>query len=163
MCTSLRRRGSRFAGGPPAAAGHEEGCARVLERRWSAAGIAQEAPLWENAGADPAVWRGRPGVELCVLGRISVVADGREHVLGSTREAALLADLIVHAGEVVPAGRLIDDLWRGEPPPSAAGTLQTYVKNLRRMLERSRPRGAPSVVLVSRRPGYVLRSEEHTS
>jgi predicted ATPase/DNA-binding SARP family transcriptional activator len=98
-------------------------------------------------------------VELCVLGRISVVADGREHVLGSTREAALLADLIVHAGEVVPAGRLIDDLWRGEPPPSAAGTLQTYVKNLRRMLEPSRTSGAPSVVLVSRRPGYVLNVE----
>ena len=44
-------------------------------------------------------------MELCVLGRISVVADGREHVLGSTREAALLADLIVHAGEVVAASR----------------------------------------------------------
>jgi predicted ATPase/DNA-binding SARP family transcriptional activator len=102
---------------------------------------------------------GRPGVELCVLGRISVEADGREHVLGSTREAALLADLIVHAGEVVPASRLIDDLWRGEPPPSAQGTLQTYVKNLRRMLEPSRPSGAPSVVLVSRRPGYVLNVE----
>jgi predicted ATPase/DNA-binding SARP family transcriptional activator len=95
-------------------------------------------------------------VELCVLGRISVVAEGREHMLGSTREAALLADLIVHAGEVVPASRLIDDLWRGEPPRGAPGTLHTYVKNLRRMLEPNRPRGAPSEVLVSRRPGYVL-------
>ena len=77
-------------------------------------------------------------------------------VLGSTREAALLADLIVHAGEVVPASRLIDDLWRGEPPRGGPGTLQTYVKNLRRMLEPNRPSGAPSEVLVSRRPGYVL-------
>ena len=98
-------------------------------------------------------------MEFCVLGRISVVADGSERDLGSTREAALLADLIVHAGEVVPASRLIDDLWRGEPPRSAAGTLQTYVKNLRRMLEPSRPSGVPSVVLVSRRPGYVLNVE----
>jgi len=98
-------------------------------------------------------------VEFCVLGRISVVADGSERELGSTREAALLADLIVHAGEVVPASRLIDDLWRGEPPRSAAGTLQTYVKNLRRMLEPSRPSRVPSVVLVSRRPGYVLNVE----
>jgi predicted ATPase/DNA-binding SARP family transcriptional activator len=109
-----------------------------------------------ESARDPTVWRGRSGVEFCVLGRISIVAEGREHVLGSTREAALLADLIVHAGEVVPASRLIDDVWRGEPPPGASGTLQTYVKNLRRMLEPSRPTGAPGEVLVLRRPGYVL-------
>jgi DNA-binding SARP family transcriptional activator len=95
-------------------------------------------------------------VDFCVLGRIAVVVSGRELVLGSTREAALLADLLVHAGQVVPSSRLIDDIWRGAPPPGAAATLQTYVKNLRRMLEPSRAVGVPSEVLVSRRPGYLL-------
>ena len=98
-------------------------------------------------------------MELCVLGRIAVVVDGAELVLGATREAALLADLVVHAGQVVSAGRLIDDIWRGEPPPGAAATLQTYVKNLRRMLEPHRAAGRPSDVLVSRRPGYLLQIE----
>ena len=98
-------------------------------------------------------------MEFCVLGRIAVVVDGRELVLGSTHEAALLADLLVHAGQVVPASRLIDDLWRGRPPPGATATLQTYVKNLRRVLEPRRAQGAPSAVLASRRPGYLLNVE----
>jgi DNA-binding SARP family transcriptional activator len=96
-------------------------------------------------------------VELCVLGRIAVVADGREHVLGATREAALLADLIVHAGQVVSASCLVEDLWRGAPPPGAAGTLQTYVKNLRRLLEPQRDRWAEGTVVSTVRPGYLLR------
>ena len=95
-------------------------------------------------------------MEFCVLGRIAVMVDGRQLVLGSTREAALLADLLVHAGQVVPASRLIDDLWRGSPPPGATAKLQTYVKNLRRVLEPRRAQGAPSAVLVSRRPGYLF-------
>jgi predicted ATPase/DNA-binding SARP family transcriptional activator len=95
-------------------------------------------------------------VKVCVLGRIGVVADGSEVVLGATREAALLADLLVHAGEVVSASRLIDDLWRGNPPPGASATLQTYVKNLRRVLEPGRAAGEASEVLLTRRPGYVL-------
>ena len=98
-------------------------------------------------------------MELCVLGRIAVVVDEQELVLGATREAALLADLVVHAGQVVSSGRLIDDIWRGDPPPRATATLQTYVKNLRRMLEPHRAAGEPSDVLVSRRPGYVLKVE----
>ena len=96
-------------------------------------------------------------MELCVLGRIAVVVDGREHVLGATREAALLADLIVHAGQVVSASRLVEDLWRGAPPQGAAGTLQTYVKNLRRLLEPERNRWADGTVVSTVRPGYLLR------
>jgi predicted ATPase/DNA-binding SARP family transcriptional activator len=99
-------------------------------------------------------------VKVCVLGRIGVVADGGEVVLGATREAGLLADLLVHAGEVVPAARLIDDLWRGDPPPGASATLQTYVKNLRRMLEPGRAAGEASEVLLTRRPGYLLAIDQ---
>jgi hypothetical protein len=45
-------------------------------------------------------------VQFCVLGSIAVVADdGTVRQLGTSREAALLADLIVHAGEVIAAPR----------------------------------------------------------
>lgn len=94
-----------------------------------------------------------------VLGRVAVVVGGQEHVLGSTREAALLADLLVHANNVVPAERLIEDVWRGEPPPGAMATLHTYVKNLRRLLEPDRKSGVACEVLLTRRPGYQLRVE----
>jgi DNA-binding SARP family transcriptional activator len=99
---------------------------------------------------------GEQHMEVRVLGPVTVVADdGREHVLGVTREAALLADLVVHAGEVMSAGRLIDDLWRGTPTAGAGATLQTYVKNLRRLLELASSAAAVCVVRTVR-PGYVV-------
>jgi predicted ATPase/DNA-binding SARP family transcriptional activator len=95
-------------------------------------------------------------VEFCVLGRVSVVVDGHEHVLTSARESGLLADLLVHANEVVPVERLVDDVWHGAPPRGAAATLQTYVKNLRRLMEPARAARAPSQVLERVGSGYVL-------
>src|SRR5207249_8560028 len=62
----------------------------------------------------------------------------------------------VHAGETVPASRLIDELWRHKPPPGAVATLQTYVKNLRRVLEPDRRAHDPSRVLLTQASGYVL-------
>ena len=92
-----------------------------------------------------------------MLGRVAVVRQGREIVLGTTCEAALLADLLLHANEVVSTSRLIDDLWSGTPPPGAAATLHSHVRNLRRVLEPSRNRGGPSEVLLTQRPGYLLK------
>jgi DNA-binding SARP family transcriptional activator len=48
-------------------------------------------------------------------------------------------------------------LWGERPPPTAAKTLQSHVKRLRRALEPSRVRGATGEVLVTRQPGYLLR------
>jgi predicted ATPase/DNA-binding SARP family transcriptional activator len=98
-------------------------------------------------------------VKFCVLGPVGVVVDGCRVVLGATREAALLADLVVHADQIVAADRLVDDLWRGDPSPGAAATLQTYVKNLRRVIEPGRAAGEACSVLVTCRPGYVLHVE----
>jgi DNA-binding SARP family transcriptional activator/WD40 repeat protein len=87
---------------------------------------------------------------------LCVVDGDRTVALGTTKEAALLTVLLVHADEAVSAARLIDELWAGTPPPGAAATLQGYVRNLRRVLEPDRPAGAPSELLVTRRPGYAL-------
>jgi predicted ATPase/DNA-binding SARP family transcriptional activator len=95
-------------------------------------------------------------VDVCVLGRVAVIHGGREVSLGATREAALLADLLVHRGQVVAASQLVDDIWRGDPPRAATTTLHTYVNNVRRALEPNRRRGEASEVLVTRRPGYRL-------
>jgi DNA-binding SARP family transcriptional activator len=91
-----------------------------------------------------------------VLGRVAVWTGEGEQVLGPTREAALLADLLVHANHIVAADRLIDDLWHGAPPPAATAALHTYIKNLRRRVEPGRQTRVASKVLVSRRPGYQL-------
>src|SRR5215470_16720315 len=94
-------------------------------------------------------------VEFRVLGPLEVVDADRTVSFTPTREGTLLAILLVHANEVVSVDRLIDDLWRGEPPPSAGPTLANYVKSLRRALEPQRARGTESRVLVTQRPGYL--------
>lgn len=57
---------------------------------------------------------------------------------------------------MVSIDRMIDQLWRGQPPPRAIASLQSYVSNLRRVLEPGRAHRAPATVLVSKPPGYAL-------
>jgi hypothetical protein len=64
-------------------------------------------------------------VEFRILGPLEVLDDGRPVALPGGRGRALLALLILHAGEVVSADRLIDELWgesprRRRPRPSRA-------------------------------------------
>jgi YVTN family beta-propeller protein len=87
-------------------------------------------------------------MEFKVLGPLEVVEDGRALRFGGGKERALLALLLLHANEVVPAGVLIDELWGHETPATAAKALQVYVSRLRKRLG--------SEVLVTRSPGYAL-------
>ncbi|WP_458688726.1 BTAD domain-containing putative transcriptional regulator [Nocardia tengchongensis] len=96
-------------------------------------------------------------VRIRVLGALTASGERGELDLGGPRQRGVLARLLVAGGEVVPVDRLIDDLWRGEPPPRALGSLQAYVSNLRRLLEPDRAPRTPATVLISRAPGYALR------
>ncbi|WP_109522623.1 MULTISPECIES: BTAD domain-containing putative transcriptional regulator [Nocardia] len=96
-------------------------------------------------------------VRIGVLGALTAADDRGELDLGGPRQRGVLARLLVARGEVVPVDRLIDDLWRGEPPPRALGALQAYVSNLRRLLEPQRAPRTPATILISRAPGYALR------
>ncbi len=92
-----------------------------------------------------------------VLGSLTANVGGQVADLGGPRQRAVLALLLVARAEVVSVDRLIDDLWRGEPPPRAIGALQAYISNLRRALEPERPPRTPASVLISAAPGYALR------
>ncbi|MFF3820947.1 AfsR/SARP family transcriptional regulator [Streptomyces bluensis] len=59
----------------------------------------------------------------------------------AAKPRALLATLLVHAGEVVPVHSLIDELWGTEPPRTATTTLQVYVSQLRKVLADGRDEG----------------------
>jgi len=96
-------------------------------------------------------------IRVRVLGPLEAEVNGHAVDLGGPRQRAVLALLVAARGDVVPVDRLIDDLWRGEPPPRATGALQAYVSNLRRALEPDRPPRAPATVLVSVPPGYAVR------
>ena len=95
-------------------------------------------------------------MRFCVLGPLEAYADGRSVAVGGGRQRALLALLLVHAGEVVSRDRLIEELWAGDPPPGGSQSLDAYLSRLRRAF---REAGAGDV-LATRSPGYVLHAEE---
>ncbi|HEY7143275.1 MAG TPA: BTAD domain-containing putative transcriptional regulator [Streptosporangiaceae bacterium] len=91
-----------------------------------------------------------------VLGPVTVwTSAGEAAPVPGVKVRALLADLLVQAGEAVPAGRLIDDLWGERPPADPAGALQAKVSQLRRALAAAGPGGRELVG--HRPPGYLLR------
>ena len=86
-----------------------------------------------------------------ILGPLDVMDGEREVSLPGPRPRALLAVLLLHANEVVPAERLVDELWGEDSPERAAAALRVNVSRLRKAL--------PGDVLTTRAPGYVLRVE----
>ena len=98
-------------------------------------------------------------MEYRVLGPLEVVRQGRTLELGSGKQRALLAALLLHANEVVSTDRLIDALWGERAPATAPKIVQGYVSQLRKLLagaSESRDEG----VLLTRSPGYVLRLDD---
>jgi DNA-binding SARP family transcriptional activator len=92
-----------------------------------------------------------------VLGPLQVEADDGPVALGGPKERLLLALLLARPNQVVSVEALIRGLWGEQRPATAAKTLQSHVKRLRRALEPGRARGAAGEVLVTREPGYLLR------
>ncbi|MGH3679925.1 MAG: BTAD domain-containing putative transcriptional regulator, partial [Natronosporangium sp.] len=91
-----------------------------------------------------------------VLGPVAVwTADGEPVPVPGRKVRALLAVLIAHEGQPVPAARLIDALWGEHLPGDPAGTLSSKVTQLRGALERAEPGGRRLVA--SPPPGYRLR------
>src|SRR5262249_11756607 len=87
-------------------------------------------------------------MEFKVLGPLEIADDGRVLQLGSGRQLALVALLLVHRNTVVPTERIVDELW-GESPPATATKIVRNAISLRRKELGDR--------LVTRSPGYLLR------
>ena len=87
-----------------------------------------------------------------ILGPCEVSQDGSPLPLGGVKQRALLAALLLDAGRVVSADRLIDDLWGEEAPFQARHNLQELVSQLRKSL---RTAGTDDRI-VTRATGYVI-------
>ncbi|GHE89946.1 hypothetical protein GCM10017786_22690 [Amycolatopsis deserti] len=87
-------------------------------------------------------------MEFRILGPLEVRDTGELVPLPRGRGRALLALLVVHAGQVVATDRLTDELWQGNPPPTAGTALQGLVSNLRKRLG--------GALIRTRPPGYAL-------
>ncbi|MCD7437350.1 ABATE domain-containing protein [Streptomyces lincolnensis] len=95
-------------------------------------------------------------MEFRLLGPFDARHDGQPMLVGSRRqERCMLAILLLHAGHTVTTARLIDLLWNGAAPPSARGTVHTYVGRLRTALQPHGPR------IHTRPDGYVVEADGH--
>ena len=92
--------------------------------------LAREADNFQMSADDRRAPGGTSAFEVRLLGPVQVVRSGREVVLGGPQPRAVLALLVLEAGRVVSAGRLVEELWRG-PPPDAAKTLRSYMGCIR--------------------------------
>jgi YVTN family beta-propeller protein len=102
-------------------------------------------------------------VEFRALGDLQVLDDGQALALGPHQQRAVLALLVLSAGEVVSSDRLIEALWGEHPPASAAKTVQVYISRLRKTLNGAQEEtSASGGVIVTVDHGYVLRVDpEH--
>ncbi|MEO7070021.1 MAG: BTAD domain-containing putative transcriptional regulator, partial [Nostocoides sp.] len=96
------------------------------------------------------------GMRFSVLGPLEVTGPDGPMALGGPRQRAVLAMLVIHAGQEVPTSRLIDGVWAEAPPPTAERTLHAYVARLRGLLEPDRAAGATPTLLTRTTLGYRL-------
>src|SRR5829696_7208662 len=70
-----------------------------------------------------------------LLGPLQVWRGSEEVRLGSRRERAVLAILLLRAGAPVPRQEIIDLVWADAAPPSAVNLVHTYIGRLRSRLD----------------------------
>ena len=92
-------------------------------------------------------------VEFGILGPLEIAAGGQPLPVQGARTRAVLAMLLVHANQVVPADQLTVELWAGQPADRAAASLQVRVSQLRKALRAA----GEADRLVTRPPGYLIR------
>jgi SARP family transcriptional regulator, regulator of embCAB operon len=89
-----------------------------------------------------------------VLGPLQMTVDGAPVSLGTPKQRAVLAVLVMNRNRPVGIDSLITAAWEQWPPPEARASLHSYVSNLRKLLAGA---GAdPRSVLVNAPPGYRL-------
>jgi DNA-binding SARP family transcriptional activator len=83
-----------------------------------------------------------------ILGPLEIAGEHGPITLHRGKEQALLSFMLLHPNELLPSDRLIDELWDGRPPATAAKILQNAVSQLRKALGDGRLDTCP--------PGYVF-------
>lgn len=89
-----------------------------------------------------------------VLGPLQMTADGAPLPLGTPKQRAVLAMLVMSRNRPVSSEALVNAAWEQFPPPEPKASLHSYISNLRKLVA-----GAgqdPKTVLASAPPGYRL-------
>jgi DNA-binding SARP family transcriptional activator len=99
------------------------------------------------------------GAEFGVLGPLQICVNGAPIALGTPKQRAVLAMLLINRNRPVGTDALIEAAWEQFPPPDPRASLHSYVSNLRKLLGGI---GVDSrTALVSAPPGYRLAVPEN--
>jgi DNA-binding SARP family transcriptional activator/tetratricopeptide (TPR) repeat protein len=96
------------------------------------------------------------GVEFRVLGPVELHANGGPVEVGTPRQRAVLAALVVDAGRPVPLDTLVDRVWGQTPPAGVRRALYVYIARLRALIRAAGSSTAGAPRLVRRSGGYLL-------
>lgn len=101
------------------------------------------------------------GMWFGLLGPLLVTRDRQDITPTAPKLRLLLALLLVHPNEVVPAGRLIDEIWGARAPRTVATSLQLHILKLRRQLGSRGDETGGGQRLVTHPGGYLLAVHDH--
>jgi SARP family transcriptional regulator, regulator of embCAB operon len=93
-----------------------------------------------------------------LLGPLQLSVGGNEVPIGTPKQRAVLAALVMNRNRPVAADSLINAVWGEDPPSEARASLHAYVSNLRRLLGTVGIDGKSTLEKVS--PGYRLNIAE---
>jgi DNA-binding SARP family transcriptional activator len=91
--------------------------------------------------------------EFCLLGPLVVRSETAVVPVPQGKQRAVLATLLLSAGQVVSLDELVVALWGAHPPPTARVAAQNHVMRLRRSLADAGSR------ICTHPPGYLIRAE----
>jgi SARP family transcriptional regulator, regulator of embCAB operon len=99
-------------------------------------------------------------LEFGLLGPLEMTVNGTLVPLGTPKQRAVLAMLLINRNRPVGVDALITGVWEDWPPSGARASIHSYVSNLRKLLA-----GVgidPRTVLAAAPPGYRLSIPENT-
>jgi DNA-binding SARP family transcriptional activator len=100
------------------------------------------------------------GVQFGVLGPLQMSVGGALVPLGTPKQRAVLAVLVVNANRPIDIDTLIGAAWDQRPPTGARATLHAYISNLRRLMSSA---GIDRDLLANAAPGYRLALDHRQS
>jgi DNA-binding SARP family transcriptional activator/tetratricopeptide (TPR) repeat protein len=93
-------------------------------------------------------------MEFRLFGEVRLRADGRSLDVGTPRQQAVLAALVVDIGRPVPIETLVDRVWGENPPAQARNVLYSHLSRIRRLVT--------DAGIERRNAGYVLDADPDT-
>lgn len=90
-----------------------------------------------------------------ILGPVEFRSNGTAEAVGGAKTRALLALLAVHAGDLVPVDRCLDELWPEKLPTNPRNALQARVSGLRRLIGTTTVEGSASGYRLAVNPARI--------